>query len=171
MVMDWKKLLLESDTELSCLGMCGRASIIFMLAYLLIRVSGRRSFSLRSPLDNIIVILLGAVLSRAVVGASPFLPVMAASAVIVLIHRILAWTTSVMPKLGEWVSGRKIVLYQHGRFLEENLKKGLIGKPEIMEQVRQVLHSEDMHRIDLIYMERDGRISIIFSKRQNELSD
>jgi len=60
--------------------MCRLAAVVFILAYLLICVSGRRSFALRSPLDNIIVILLGAVFSRAVVGASPFLPAMAASA-------------------------------------------------------------------------------------------
>jgi len=163
--MNWGKLLLETNTQLSCLGMCSRAAIVFLLAYLLIRISGRRSFALRSPLDNIIVILLGALLSRAVVGASPFLPVLASSTLIVIIHRLLAWLTSVKPILGEWISGKKIILYQHGKFHNENLKKGLIGKPEILEQVRQVMHSDDLDNIDCIYMERDGRMSIILSKK------
>ncbi|RBQ11845.1 DUF421 domain-containing protein [Pedobacter miscanthi] len=163
--MDWSNFLFETNTELSYLGMCSRAAIVFALAYLLIRISGRRSFALRSPLDNIIVILLGAVLSRAVVGASPFLPVVVSSTLIVVMHRLLAWLTSVEPKLSNWFSGKKLVLYQNGQFLDKNLKKGLIGKQEIMEQVRQVMHRDDLEKIDSIYMERDGRMSILLSNK------
>jgi hypothetical protein len=48
-----------------------------------------RSFGGRTALDNIIVILLGALLSRAIVGASGFFPLIASSFVIVIIHGFL----------------------------------------------------------------------------------
>ena len=162
--MNLSKTLLETNPELSYLEMCSRAAIVFLLAYILIRISGRRSFVLRSPLDSIIVILLGAILSRAVVGASPFLPVIAASTLIVVLHRIIAWLTSAKPGMGGWIAGRKITLYKKGRFYDENLKKGLIGRSEIMQQVREVMHKDNLDNIDIIYMERDGRISIIISQ-------
>jgi hypothetical protein len=66
--------------DLTTLQMMSRTLIVFLLAGILIRLAGRRSFGLHAPLDNIITIMLGAVLSRAIVGASPFLPVIASSA-------------------------------------------------------------------------------------------
>jgi len=52
--------------------MAARSVVVFVITLLLLRISGRRSFGLRTPLDNIISIILAAVLSRAIVGASPF---------------------------------------------------------------------------------------------------
>lgn len=153
--------LIGTSEELTAIQMSSRALIIFMLAYALLRISGRRSFRLHSPLDNVITILLGAVLSRAVVGASPFVPVVAASSTIVLLHRVLAWVTSIFPGTGRLFSGQKILLYNEGRFLAHNLKKGLVNKEEIMHRVRSIRQSNDLSKIDSIYMEKDGEITVI----------
>jgi len=153
--------LIGHGKDLSSLQMCVRALIVFLLAYVLIRISGRRSFALRSPLDNIIVILLGAILSRGVVGASPLLPIIFSSLLIVILHRLLAWLTSAHPLFGRLISGRRILLYSNGKFLNTALKKGLIGRDEIIEQVRNTLHTDELSQIDRIYMERNGRISIL----------
>lgn len=169
--MEWLNRLLGNSTELSIVQMCIRAFIIFIAAYFLIRISGRRSFALRSSLDNIIVILLGAVLSRAIVGASPFLPVLGASLLLVILHRFLAWFTSSSPKIGKIISGRKILLYDHGKFVEGALKKALISKEEIMEKLHQQLHSENIGQIERIYMERDGQISLITSENDRLIPD
>lgn len=47
-----------SGESLNVLQMSCRGVATFLIALLLIRISGRRSFGIRSPLDNIIVILL-----------------------------------------------------------------------------------------------------------------
>src|ERR1700710_1587495 len=77
--------------DLNALQMSSRGIVIFFIALLLIRISGRRSFGIRTPLDNIISISLGAILSRAIVGASDFLPVIITCFVIVLLHRAFGW--------------------------------------------------------------------------------
>src|SRR5882757_7042576 len=76
---------------LNVLQMTARSVVVFIIALILIRVSGRRSFSLHSPLDSIISVILGAVLSRAIVGASGFFPVIASCTALVLIHRLFAY--------------------------------------------------------------------------------
>lgn len=134
--MDLLYQLIGEGKELTVLQMSIRAILIFLIAYILIRVSGRRSFGLHNPLDNIIVILLGAVLSRAVVGASPFIPVICACIAVVLMHRIFGWLISTNPKLGTWAEGEKMLLYENGRFHEENMRKSLIVKEEVLRALR-----------------------------------
>src|ERR1700733_6885187 len=45
--------------DLTFLQMTARGIVVFFLALLLIRISGRRSFGMHMPLDNIISIMLG----------------------------------------------------------------------------------------------------------------
>jgi uncharacterized membrane protein YcaP (DUF421 family) len=153
--------LIGKNDDLTALQMSVRGVSVFILAFLLIRISGRRSFGMKGPVDNIIAILLGAILSRAVVGASPFVPVMVTSLVIVLLHRMWGWLISSYPKLGKFAEGEKILLYDHGEFLEVKMKRALICRAEIMQQIRSIVHQEDLTPIERIFMERDGKLSII----------
>ncbi|MGM2885457.1 hypothetical protein ACS2R9_27050, partial [Bacillus cereus group sp. BC64] len=66
-----------------------RAIVVFVVALVLIRIAGRRAFGQRSPFDHVVGILLGAILSRAVVGASPFVATVAASLAIAQLHRVI----------------------------------------------------------------------------------
>jgi uncharacterized membrane protein YcaP (DUF421 family) len=145
--------------DLTALQMSCRAIIIFMVSLMLIRVSGRRSFGVRTPLDNIIVILLGALLSRAIVGASGFFPVIVSSFVIVIIHRLCAWLIvhhSIAAKIFE---GKKILLFENGHFLKKNMDKALVCTEDVMQGIRRSALTEDLHKIDRVFMERNGEIS------------
>ena len=77
-------VLFGEGRNLDPLQMGMRSIAVFLIALTLIRLSGRRSFGQRSPFDSVVVILLGATLSRAIVGASPFIATAVASVVIVL---------------------------------------------------------------------------------------
>lgn len=147
--------------DLNALQMSSRGIVVFMLTLLLIRISGRRSFGVRTPLDNIIAILLGAILSRAVVGASDFLPVIVCCFVIVLLHRLFGWLIAHNQKFGRFVEGQKIKLYSDGRFMDDHLKRALICKEDLMQGVRKSALTEDMDQIDKVYIERNGDISAI----------
>ena len=69
---DLMKLTFGEGTDLQSWQMTKRGVVVFGIAFGLIRASGRRSFGQHSPSDACVTVLLGAVLSRAVVGASPF---------------------------------------------------------------------------------------------------
>lgn len=147
--------------DLNCLQMTCRGIVVFFIAFALIRISGRRSFGLRTPLDNIIAILLGAILSRAVVGASSFLPVVVTCFVIVLLHRLLGWLIIRYKKFGDWFNAKHILLYENGHFIKENLQKALAREEDAMQGVRKSGLTDDLSLIDKIYMESNGEISII----------
>ena len=147
--------------DLTTLQMSARGAAVFLIALILIRISGRRSFGVRTPLDNIVVILLGATLSRAVVGASPFIPVVITSFVIVLLHRFLSFLTSGNKKLASVIDGESILLFRDGSFIPENVKKALVSKEDIMQAVRKSALTDDLNKIDRIYMEHNGEVSAL----------
>ena len=147
--------------DLSALQMSCRGIVSFLTALILIRISGRRSFGVRTPLDNIIVILLGAVMSRAVVGASPFVPVIICCFVIVVLHRVFGWLIASSKGFARVMEGDKIRLFADGKFDHERMKRGLVGEEDIMQGVRKSALTEDMDEIDKVYLERNGEISAV----------
>lgn len=155
------EILFGSGKELNMLQMSCRAFAIFLISLVMIRISGRRSFGVRTPLDNIIVILLGALLSRAIVGASPFWSVVCASFVMVLLHRAVGWMISRSKKIGSIIEGDRICLYQNSSFIKRNMKKALVCQEDIMQGVRKSALTENMGKIEAVYMERNGEISSV----------
>jgi uncharacterized membrane protein YcaP (DUF421 family) len=152
--------------NLTILQMCCRGAVIFFMALILIRISGRRSFGFRNPLDNIINISLGAVLSRAIVGASPFLAVLAACLTIVILHRIIGWLIVKNERIATLVDGKKILVYENGKFLHENMKRALLGEEDIRQGVRVATLTDSLQDIERIYLERNGEISAIKKEKE-----
>jgi uncharacterized membrane protein YcaP (DUF421 family) len=147
--------------DLTTAQMCCRGVVVFFIALLLIRVSGRRSFGVHSPLDNIITIALGAVLSRAIVGASDFVPVIVTCTVIVLLHRFVGWLIAHSRMIEMAVEGNKILLFENGQFIDAHMRKALVCKEDVMQSVRKSALTEDLEKIEKIYMEKNGEVSAI----------
>jgi uncharacterized membrane protein YcaP (DUF421 family) len=167
-IMDLLTTIFGEGKDLNALQMSSRGFAVFIIAFVLIRIAGRRSFGLRTPLDNIITILLGAVLSRAVVGASPFGPVILCCLVIVLLHRFFAWLIVHSERVGRFVEGDKIPLFENGKFITASMEKGLLSKEDIMQGVRRSALTEDLATIERVFMERNGEISAM--RKSNEMS-
>jgi uncharacterized membrane protein YcaP (DUF421 family) len=141
--------------------MLDRAIVIFLLAIVLLRLSGRRSFGMKSPIDNTIMILLGATLSRALVGVSPFVPTIVACLGLVLMHRVIAWLGLQSHAFGRLVKGRPIPIYKNGKFDEDNMKRSLISEHDVREGLRTNLNTDNLDKVDSILLERGGSLSII----------
>jgi uncharacterized membrane protein YcaP (DUF421 family) len=158
--METLQEIFSHEVELTALEMACRA-IAFFIAFALIRIAGRRSFGLRTPIDNIIVILLGAILSRAVVGASPFIPIIFASFILCVLHRVFGWLFTRYNHFARIVEGEKIILYENGQFIDQSMKRGLVREEDIMQAVRKATFSDSIDGIEKIYLEHNGEISVI----------
>jgi uncharacterized membrane protein YcaP (DUF421 family) len=159
--LDWFIKIFGEGKELNTLQMSCRGVVVFIIALILIRISGRRSFGIRTPLDNIIVILLGAILSRAVVGASSFLPVVVTCFAVVILHRIFGWLIVKNKRFGRVVEGSKILLFENNDFISRSLEKALVCREDVMQGIRKSALTEDLDKIDKVYMERNGEISAV----------
>lgn len=169
--MDLVVWLFGEGSDLQIWQMVMRAVAIFLLALLLIRASGRRSFGQHSPFDACVTVLLGAVLSRAVVGASPFWATVAAGAALVLMHRALSIATVRWPKVEDVIAGREIVVIRDGQLDRKAMRRALLTERNLSEAVRQKLGASDFSRVTLALLERDGKITVIESKEPKAQTD
>lgn len=154
-------ILFGEGKDLDALQMGMRALVVFMIALALIRIAGRRSFGQRSAFDYVVAILLGATLSRTIVGASPFLPTVVASTVIVVLHRLLAWLCMYSRALERVVVGVEREVYRDGQFNKAQMTRALVTETDIQESVRQTLGARGMSNVEAVVLERNGAISVI----------
>jgi len=153
--------LFGEGKELSPVQMSMRMVVVFFIALFLIRVSGRRTFGMRMPLDNVITILLGALLSRAVVGASPFWSVIMASVTIVVLYRIFSLLCVYSDFIGNIIKGKEEIIYEKEILNKKKMKSCMITEKDLKEQMRINGNVESFENIRSIVIERDGEISVV----------
>jgi uncharacterized membrane protein YcaP (DUF421 family) len=159
---DWWGL----NENISPLEIAARSAAMFLIALLLIRMAGMRPFGKGESFDKIITFLIGAILSRGVVGATPFFSTIASMIVIILIHKILSKLSIYSKWFGEKVKGRSVLLYQNGDYLRENMKRANITDHDILEDLRCECQLDSLDKIREVYMERTGKLS--FVKREED---
>jgi len=161
--MDLNELFGRSD-DLTALSMTLRSFMMFFVALALIRIGGMRIFGKKTAFDNILVIMLGAILARGVVGASAFFPTVAAAAVMVVIHKILALLAMKHIWVGKIVKGIHRSLYKDGKMNTKNMKIAAISKDDLMEGVRLEIHSDSLDDVHEAIIEKNGQVSIVKKK-------
>jgi uncharacterized membrane protein YcaP (DUF421 family) len=152
--------LIGEGPDLTIVQMGLRAIFVFMIALAFLRL-GRRAFGMGSPFDHVIGILLGAILSRAVVGASPFWATIIASCVIVLLHRLFAWWSMHSRLVGKLIKGEAKPIFKEGHIVRKNMRQCLISENDLLEGIREAGNVESLDEIKAAYIERDGKISVI----------
>lgn len=155
------RLVFGEGADLEIWQMAMRAAVVFVVALILIRASGRRSFGQHSPFDACITVLLGAVLSRAVVGASPFWATVAASAVLVLIHRAVALASTRWYWFEDLVNGHEIELVRAGQMDHAAMRKALVTERNLHEAIRQALGNKQISDVARAVLETDGKVTVI----------
>ncbi|HEY1077971.1 MAG TPA: YetF domain-containing protein [Fontimonas sp.] len=156
----WVLDFFGTGDDLDLLHMCSRAAVVFLLMLVMVRAAGRRSFALRSPFDLVVTILLGAVGGRAIVGASPFWPTMAACATLVLMHRGVAWLAVASPLIARIVNNPVRLLWSNGHIDPKAMRRALLTEEDLLEAARDA-GERDLTRFAEIRLERSGRITLI----------
>ena len=150
-----------SGEDLSPTQMAIRAFVMFFIALMLIRLAGMRIFGIKTAFDNILVIMLGAILSRGIVGASPFFSTVAAAAAMILVHKFLAWLAMKHEWVGKIVKGYRHSLYHDGEMREDNLRRTAVSKDDLMEGVRPEINKNSLDEVEQIFIEKTGEISVV----------
>jgi uncharacterized membrane protein YcaP (DUF421 family) len=154
---------LESK-DLSIQHICLRGVIIFIVALTLVRLSDRRSLSKKSPFDIILVVILASVLSRAINGSASFFPSIVGAAVLVFLHRVLAFACARSSSFSWLVKGRPALLVRDGQWESAMLRRKSVAREDVLEDMRLNAQVRELEKIEIATLEASGDISFILRK-------
>lgn len=153
-------------TPLEALWVVVSALGIYLAFFLLIRGFGQRALASWSTLDKAVIIALGAVLGRVVLGYTPTL----AAGVIGLatlfgMLRVEAFLRRT--KQGAYLSSKPILLMAGGTVLHDGLKRARILEDELYFKLRQA-GIRNFSEVALVILEPTGDVSVL---RRGQLID
>lgn len=147
--------------DLNALQMCCRALVLFFVALVLVRVAGMRAFGRRSSFDTVILVGLGAVMTRAIYGASPAIPVIAASAVLVILHRVIGMLTAMSPRFERLIKGSSQVVFHDGEMETTTMQRSGITPADLDEAARSKAQASSRRDVREIHLETDGELTVL----------
>lgn len=141
--------------------MSARAFVIYFFTLLTIKAGKKRFMGKNSALDVVMVIILGSVISRAVNGSAPFFPTLAASMALTLTHRLMAWAVARFEWIGNVAEGRHAMLVSDGHINWDEMRRHDITEKDLYSALRLTLNTGDMAQVKDIYLEPNGRFSVV----------
>jgi uncharacterized membrane protein YcaP (DUF421 family) len=158
--------LFGQGEPLTTLQVAVRSFVMFLITLVLIRIGGLRIFGKKSAFDVIVSIMLGAILSRGIMGASPFWQTVASGFVLVLVHRLISLACIKSKRFAILVSGRPVILYKDGQYNWKNMTLHSLSENDLKESLRISTGLDRLDDIRTATLERSGKISFI--KKQKE---
>ncbi len=151
---------LDAD-NLSLWQMMLRALVVYVVAVALVRVGEKRFLGKNTAFDVILAIMFGSVVSRAITSASDFFPTLAAGAVLVGLHWLVAVLTFRSDRLGKAFKGSERVLIRDGELQWDEMRSSNITERDLLGALRSTAQLEDPSKVRVAYLERSGDISAI----------
>jgi uncharacterized membrane protein YcaP (DUF421 family) len=147
--------------DIGPLELAARAAVMFLVSLIMLRLSGMRPFGRENTFDTIITFLIGGILSRGVVGATPFISCIAGAVAILLANKALAKLCQGSAFFERLVKGGRRQLYGDGAFLHRELRRASVTEQDIFEQLRVQLHADSLDEIATVFVEKSGKISFV----------
>lgn len=114
----------------------------------------------------VITFLIGGVLSRGVVGASPVFATLVSTLALILLQKLFNTLSFKSRWLEKIVKGEKLLLYKDGDFLYNNMQKVNITKMEIFEDLRAEQQTDNLEEITEIFVEKTGEITFLKKEKK-----
>jgi uncharacterized membrane protein YcaP (DUF421 family) len=152
------------NKDISVGQMSLRALVVFVLAIAMIRVANKRFMGKNAALDVLLGIVFGSMVSRAITGNAPFLPTLAASFVLVLLHWIMSAIAFRSKAFGTLVKGHDSTLVRDGEIQWEAMRKAHLTEHDLREAIRNSGERPDVSQVESAHLERNGDVSVIMRK-------
>lgn len=137
-----------------------RAFVVFLVALGMIRLAGMRSFGTQSAFDVVLSITLGAVLGSSITGEAPFFPCLGAATLLALLHRGIGHWSARNKLIGHLTEGDPVLLFSSGKKFRKNMMLQGISENDLKQAIHES-NLDDFDKVKTIWMEPDGKISVV----------
>ena len=138
-----------------------RGIIVFLVTLVAMRLGHKRSLSRKTPFDAVLLVILAAVLSRAINGSAAFFATLGGGVVLVVLHRLFAHLAYYSHGFGILVKGKPDTIVRDGECDFEMMRRNHVSTHDLEEDMRLDAHTDDLSKIRLARVERRGDISFI----------
>ena len=138
-----------------------RGIIVFLVTLASVRLGHKRSLSRKTPFDAVLLVILAAVLSRAINGSAAFFATLGGGVVLVLLHRFFAYLAFYSHGFGILVKGKADVIVRDGQCDFRTMRRNHVSTHDLEEDMCLSAHTDDLSTIRLARVERSGDISFI----------
>ena len=138
-----------------------RGIIVFLVTLATVRIGHKRSLSRKTPFDAVLLVILAAVLSRAINGSAAFFATLGGGVVLVVIHRLFAYLAFYSHGFGILVKGKPDVIVRDGKCDLATMRRNHVSMHDLNKDIRLSVHINDLSKIRVARVERSGDISFI----------
>lgn len=144
-----------------------RAVIVYLVLFVLIRLSGKHTLGELSIFDLIVVIVLGGAVRTSLIGDDKSLQGgLVVVAVLLLLDWISTWLATHFKAGDRWLQGKPVLLARDGELFVDVLKRCKIPRSDFVASMRK--HGcRDLQMVELAILEPNGSITV--QKREPEV--
>ena len=164
--VEWALGLGQEVQALNTVQMSLRAILIYLVGWAILRFGGNRFLGRETVFDIVLGFILGSTLSRAINGTAPVFVTVAASALLVALHQLLARLTWRSHRLGVFFKGNPDLLIRDGKVLEDALRRNSLSRGDLEEALRLHGRVADPAQVQEARYERNGDISVLKKSRE-----
>ncbi len=138
-----------------------RGTVMYLVVFLFLRLTGRRALGEVSLLDMLFVLLIAVGAQNAILGNQSSI----GSGLILVVtlafwNVLLNWVTYRFPATERFFTPPPIRIIENGRLLSRNMRREMITREELFAHLREQ-GVEDISQVKLAYIEGDGEFSVI----------
>lgn len=114
-----------------------RATCMFIVVYLLLRLLGKRELGQLTPFEFITLVVMGDLIQQGVTQTDfSLIGATLAIATFAFWGVVLSWVTYLFPRAEKILDGEARVLIRNGKLLDQNLKRDRLTRREIESEMR-----------------------------------
>jgi uncharacterized membrane protein YcaP (DUF421 family) len=138
-----------------------RATAMFVVLYLLVRLLGKRELSQLTPFEMVVLVVMGDLIQQGVTH-NDFSVTGAALAIFTFAFwgLVLSWVTYLSPWAEKLLDGHPRIIIQEGELLTDSLRRDRLTRAEVESEMR-LAGIASMKEVAWAILEPQGKISFI----------
>lgn len=138
-----------------------RATAIFWFLWLVVRGTGKRSLAELTPLDLILIVVIGDIVQQGVTQED-----MSITGAVAAVSVFVAWTLAAdslarrFPKVSKVIAGEPIIVVRDGAPLEDRMRRERVTMDDLHEAAR-IEGIGNLEEVEFAVLETDGKFSFI----------